>query len=297
MGTNNSSLKNSSNYIYNPSNVSDYFGIEENISDSDKIDNYSKLNFDTQKSEEIKVESNITSKNSDKIPTTFEWDNGGENVYVTGSFCDWKLFFLMKKNEKGIYYLTLNLPKGNHKYKFKVDNQWKFNEKFPTCNDSGYINNYLDTTNWEITVENTDEATAQSTNIAENNEIFENKNSTYLIMKKYSNYKPAKEEFNEKIPPIPWLYRSTENINLLSKQKKIGEEKYLNIIEKDILSGNISYKTIENIHHDQINHLISNEDKNKDNKINIYSISSRYRLKLTTFVYYNSQKKEIIINK
>ena len=275
MGTNNSSLKNSSNYIYNPSNVSDYFGIEENISDSDKIDNYSKLNFDTQKSEEIKVESNITSKNSDKIPTTFEWDNGGENVYVTGSFCDWKLFFLMKKNEKGIYYLTLNLPKGNHKYKFKVDNQWKFNEKFPTCNDSGYINNYLDTTNWEITVENTDEATAQSTNIAEN----------------------TKEEFNEKIPPIPWLYRSTENINLLSKQKKIGEEKYLNIIENDILSGNISYKTIENIHHDQINHLISNEDKNKDNKINIYSISSRYRLKLTTFVYYNSQKKEIIINK
>ena len=77
MGTNNSSLKNSSNYIYNSPNVSDYFGIEENISDSEKIDNYSKLNFDIQKSEEIKAEPNITSKNSDKIPTTFEWDNGG----------------------------------------------------------------------------------------------------------------------------------------------------------------------------------------------------------------------------
>ena len=82
----------------------------------------------------------------------------------------------MKKISPGSFILTLNLPRGNHEYKFKVDNQWKYNEKYPTCNNSGNINNYLDTTNWEITVINTDEGTtAHSSNVTTDNEL-SNKN-------------------------------------------------------------------------------------------------------------------------
>ena len=80
----------------------------------------------------------------------------------------------MKKDSDQNFFLTLNLPKGYHQYKFKVDGEWKFNHKFPTVNDNGNINNYLDTKNFEITIKNSDEGTtAFSTSITDNfNELF-----------------------------------------------------------------------------------------------------------------------------
>ena len=301
MGVNNTSTENSSNFLYEEENISDFYGFKTSSTERDEsIDNYSKCNFYTKKSGQNKGESTITSEKSDRIPTTFEWDNGGNNVYITGSFCNWKQFFLMKKNSEGKFLLTLDLPKGNHQYKFKVDNQWKFNDKFPICNNSGNINNYLDTTNWEITVQNTDEGatTAQTSNTNENNEIsklpnsFDRKTKDLNILKmKYSDYIPNKDELGEKIPGLPDHYKNLVNINLHSNQNKIGNNVFLGASEDDILSGNISYKRIRNIHHEQINHIIANNNQNKTkSKSIVCSISSRYRSKFTTFVYYNSKK-------
>ncbi len=39
---------------------------------------------------------NVNSHNN-KVPVAFEWDKGGTSVYVTGNFCNWDQFFLMKK--------------------------------------------------------------------------------------------------------------------------------------------------------------------------------------------------------
>ena len=286
MGVDNSSSIESKNNLFDEENLSDYYGLEtKSTENNDILDKYSKFNLSTETNKE---ESNVTSEKSTLIPTTFEWDKGGNNVYVTGSFCNWKQFFLMKKNNLGSSILTLNLPKGNYEYKFKVDGEWKFNEKFPTCNNSGNINNYLDTSNWEITVKNTDErTTAQSSNNTDNNSNYEkNKNFAKVKLKKYSDYKPNKNEFNEKVPELPSHYNNYENINLLSNQKYIGNEKYLKISENDILSDNLSYKNIRNIYHEQINHLIIKDDKKFTKKDLVCTISSRYRLKYTTFLYY-----------
>ena len=295
MGVNNSSSESSNNYLIEDENMSDYYGLQTNQSENkENLDSYSKYNFDTKRNSQIQEEKTITSEKSDKMPTTFEWDNGGNNVYVTGSFCNWKQFFLMKKNSQGTFLLTLNLPKGNHQYKFKVDNEWKYNDKFPICNNSGNINNYLDTSKWEITVQNTDEGTTvQTSNITDNNEkstLLDNngKSKDLIKMKKYSNYVPNKDEFNEKVPDLPDHYKNLENINLLSHQKYIGNNEHLKISEDNILSDNISYKNIRNIHHEQINHIIVNNNENNNESI-ICSISSRYRSKFTTFVYYNSK--------
>jgi hypothetical protein len=67
--------------------------------------------------------------NPERFPTVFQWDGNGNNVYLTGSFCDWHQFFEMKKledpnNKDNIkFFLTLFLPKGIYQYKFKIDDQ------------------------------------------------------------------------------------------------------------------------------------------------------------------------------
>ena len=116
--------------------------------------------------EEIKVETNKESKedknknnntyindnnnkenNKTEIKTEFFWDEGGNSIYLTGSFCEWKDFYLMEKNEEGIFYKNLMLPPGFHQYKFKVDNNWAYSKKQPKFEDSsGNVNNFIDTT-------------------------------------------------------------------------------------------------------------------------------------------------------
>lgn len=65
------------------------------------------------------------------------------------------------------------MSKGIFQYKFKVDEEWKYNDNFPTCNENGIINNYIDTNNlWsdsKIIDEKTN--TGNSTNITDNNEL------------------------------------------------------------------------------------------------------------------------------
>ena len=310
MGVDNS-CENSNQYLFEEDEISDYDGIKSNTTEKkeeNEYNDFSKFNFDSEQTHKIKELSNTASEKIEKIPTTFEWDNGGNTVYVTGSFCNWKQYFLMKKEKFNLFLLTLNLPKGYHQYKFRVDNEWKYNEKFPTCDDGGNINNFLDTTNWEITVNKTDEGTTiNSTNFTDNNDLSKlskickekSKNSGYFKMKRYSDYIPNKDEFIEKIPEIPNQYQNNMNINLLTNQNNLGNAHFLKISENNIMSDNIAFKNIVNSYHEQTNHLrtnINNKEKNDniddDNKTILCSISSRYRLKFTTFVYYNTQKEE-----
>ena len=92
-------------------------------------------------------DNNNTENNKNEIKTEFFWDEGGNSIYLTGSFCQWKDFYLMEKNEQGIFYKNLMLPPGFHQYKFKVDNNWAYSKKQPKFEDSsGNVNNFIDTT-------------------------------------------------------------------------------------------------------------------------------------------------------
>ena len=100
-----------------------------------------------EKEKEKSNEENIEIKeNEEEVETKFEWDGCGKIVYVTGSFCDWKKFYIMTKNNEGIFSLTLSLPRGFHQYKFKVDEDWTYSKDQPTIEDNGNINNFIDTT-------------------------------------------------------------------------------------------------------------------------------------------------------
>ena len=138
------SSTNNSNFAFGDENLSVYYGFQSSKSEDDSI----KKENDNNNLEEETIgqtgESNIIPEKKIRIPVTFEWDKGGNNVYVTGNFCNWNQFFLMKKDKDGKVNLKLNLPKGIYQYKFKVDEEWEYNDKFPTCNENGIINNYID---------------------------------------------------------------------------------------------------------------------------------------------------------
>ena len=289
MGTDEtSSKKNDSFYENDLNNVNDFYGLKS----SSKIDNISFKDEENDSLSRKELYSKISGYNA-IFPTTFEWDNGGNSVFVTGSFCQWKQFFLMKKDSSKNFVLNLNLPRGIHQYKFKVDGEWKYNPKFPICNDGGNINNYLDTTNLEITIKTNDEGiTAISTNITENN------NDPSKASKKYSknllkvnselSQNQNQNEFFDKITTVPIHFKNTMNLDLITNQNNIGIKKYMSIKEKNVLSDNLSFKKINTAPIEQINHLNS---KNLENQSIICAVSSRFRYKFTTFVYYKPKNQ------
>ena len=291
MGTNSITNEQNSIFLFDDDNISLYYGLITNKSETEEeeqnIDDIKNI-FLEEKEKNKKPKSNISGVETLKVPVTFEWDGGGNNVYVTGNFCNWKQLFLMKKEENGKFILNLNLPKGKYQYKFKVDEIWKFNDKFPTINENGNINNIIDTTNLEINYENMEgKATRANTSNNENNEnskskkyLSKSKNNSFVRQKLYSNYIPKKDEFQGKVTHITFKSKSCLNFS----KNKIGNNKYIEIQEKNILSDNNSYKKIAIAPNTDIDHL---NIKNKINNNNIISsVPIRYRRKYTTFVYY-----------
>lgn len=129
--------------IYQKDRNNNYILSQEITSETEEQSRNSDYNSKLQY-EQIMKESKQKEK-KERIPVIFEWDSGGNCVYLTGSFCDWNQFYLMHKNEQGKFILILYLTRGKHQYKYKIDDKWKYNEKYPICNNNENINNYLDT--------------------------------------------------------------------------------------------------------------------------------------------------------
>lgn len=63
-----------------------------------------------------------------KLPTVFKWDGGGKQVYISGSFDNWKAKIPLVRSH-GDFYTIVDLPEGEHQYKFLVDGQWQCDNK------------------------------------------------------------------------------------------------------------------------------------------------------------------------
>lgn len=110
--------------------------------------NYSGNNgkFEERDIDNINNKNNKSKKSDKKVQTKFEWNEGGNMVWLTGNFVNWNKFYPMKKTDKGNFELTLSLPYGVYKYKFKVDDEWKYSHQFPYIKEHGVVNNIIDTT-------------------------------------------------------------------------------------------------------------------------------------------------------
>ncbi|XP_033225042.1 5'-AMP-activated protein kinase subunit beta-1 isoform X2 [Belonocnema kinseyi] len=57
------------------------------------------------------------------LPTVFKWEGGGKQVYISGTFTDWKTLPMVKSH--GDFVTIIDLPEGEHQYKFFVDGEWR----------------------------------------------------------------------------------------------------------------------------------------------------------------------------
>ena len=257
---------------------------------------------------------NINKKNSEKnikeIITEFFWDEGGNTVYITGSFCDWKEFFLMEEKSKGVFKKTIMLLPGFYQYKFKVDNNWAYSKKQPKFEDNnGNVNNFIDTTQINLETNNNEveveikETTLKEKNKKDNINIKrKSSNSSLGLLNniEYSTYIPLKGEFNIKPLSLPGLYKThyilNEKKNKVIKERKFSQIEYVDQTNNSIrslsnskyLENNELYVGFQNLYHIHSNHLHSK--KIVDSKNTITSIITRYRAKYSTFIYYKGRK-------
>ncbi|XP_021357013.1 5'-AMP-activated protein kinase subunit beta-2-like isoform X1 [Mizuhopecten yessoensis] len=77
------------------------------------------------------------------LPTVFKWEGGGKEVYISGTFNQWRQKIPLAKSH-GNFITILDLPEGEHQYKFHVDGQWIHGGEEPTIeNTVGTLNNIV----------------------------------------------------------------------------------------------------------------------------------------------------------
>ncbi|KAH8277743.1 hypothetical protein KR018_004447 [Drosophila ironensis] len=76
------------------------------------------------------------------LPTVLRWDGGGKNVTISGTFSNWKPISMVRSH--GNFVTIIDLPEGDHQYKFCVDGEWKHDPKLKSVeNEEGQKNNLV----------------------------------------------------------------------------------------------------------------------------------------------------------
>ncbi|XP_034025321.1 5'-AMP-activated protein kinase subunit beta-1-like [Thalassophryne amazonica] len=82
-------------------------------------------------------------------PTVFRWSGAAKEVYVSGSFNNWATKIPLNRSQNN-FVAIVDLPEGEHQYKFCVDGQWLLD---PT---GGVVTSKTGTINNVIQVQRTD---------------------------------------------------------------------------------------------------------------------------------------------
>ncbi|CAH2076541.1 unnamed protein product, partial [Iphiclides podalirius] len=76
------------------------------------------------------------------LPTVFKWEGGGKQVYISGTFTDWKTIPMVKSH--GDFVTIIDLPEGEHQYKYFVDGEWRHDPTVKVVdNEMGSKNNLV----------------------------------------------------------------------------------------------------------------------------------------------------------
>ena len=223
----------------------------------------------------------------------------------------------MQKNDN-IYKITIPLPKALHKFKFRINEIFYTNKKYPIMKDGDNNCNYIDTSesdnkqssiknNKKFSDDNSDNEnksdnesdTSESNSSSDSNSnsyddeleveerIFRKRKKRIKKMKKikYSQIFPKKINLNNYAPDVPYSYNYMYNIDVISKQRLIGKRKYYEPKENNMLGDNCSYKKIGVLPAVEINHIHSNDSIISGERV-LCSSFTRYRNKFITYLYY-----------
>lgn len=75
---------------------------------------------------------------NEALPTVFKWDGGGKQVYISGTFSNWKALPMVKSHKD--FVTIVDLPEGDHQYKFFVDGEWRHDPKMVSLSKNQYKN-------------------------------------------------------------------------------------------------------------------------------------------------------------
>ncbi|KAJ8926402.1 hypothetical protein NQ314_021188 [Rhamnusium bicolor] len=76
-----------------------------------------------------------------KTPTVFRWEGGGKDVAISGTFSNWETIPMVKSH--GDFVTIIDLPEGEHQYKFYVDGEWKNDPGNKVVEDDNGVKNNL----------------------------------------------------------------------------------------------------------------------------------------------------------
>lgn len=79
--------------------------------------------FGSQRPRSNTVSEGTKVTDSKVLPTVFKWEGGGKQVYISGTFTGWKTLPMVKSH--GDFVTIIDLPEGEHQYKFFVDGEWR----------------------------------------------------------------------------------------------------------------------------------------------------------------------------
>ncbi|KAI8344580.1 hypothetical protein BC941DRAFT_366025 [Chlamydoabsidia padenii] len=93
--------------------------------------------------QQMRLDSTPLQQDTQSAPTVITWSQGGNNVYVTGTFNGWKHKVKLVKSTHD-FNTVLDLPHGTHRLKFIVDDEWRCSNEMETATDpDGNLVNYL----------------------------------------------------------------------------------------------------------------------------------------------------------
>jgi hypothetical protein len=74
--------------------------------------------------------------------TSFEWNNGGSNVLIAGSWNNWRAVPCEKSGDSWI--VQLALKPGRYEYKWIVDGVWMIDTGQNQVNTNDFVNNVIE---------------------------------------------------------------------------------------------------------------------------------------------------------
>ncbi|EAS02707.3 kelch motif protein (macronuclear) [Tetrahymena thermophila SB210] len=93
--------------------------------------------------------------------TDFIWKNGGNVVFLTGSWNQWQTSIKLNKQNENPYYFTctMSLQAGTYQYKFIVDGKWTYDQSSPSAEDGfGSFNNVIEVVPRLVVYDETEES-------------------------------------------------------------------------------------------------------------------------------------------
>ena len=261
---------------------------------------------------------NTNDKSVEIIQYTISWNEGGNNVLLTGDFVNWNQYFeMIKAKETNSFTLNLTLPKKPSQFKFIVDGEWKCSQNYQIIPDNSYnLNNCIDLSNIKTNVTHDNEKQSTQTNSSKERESLDEDNvsdaettcsetksrrtsrestriSQVSELDGYNNTYPLVTDLLTKAPKVPHYYKAPFDLQYKSNQHNVGKQKHLNFknVSSSLTNSNSSFTDLSlPMPHINVKHLLSEKQECFETYIKC-ATSHRNRLKTVTFIYYKPTKK------